>query len=152
SLGLSPDGRTLAYLSQKRVRFLDLQTGRMSETVAPGIDFLAVTSSRWLPDSSGIEISAESNPQVAPAIDLARGARIARDDGKMVSVPDVSLGDYSYDGRELATTRLAWKRVEILRGAELVRTLPVAGAYDWLQVYEWSRDGRWLLIGTTLGL
>src|SRR5262249_47307895 len=48
--------------------------------------------------------------------------------------------------------RLAWKRVEILRGAELVRTLPVAGAYDWLQVYEWSRDGRWLLIGTTLGL
>jgi Tol biopolymer transport system component len=41
-----------------------------------------------------------------------------------------------------------WKKIEIRRGGEVVRTLPIAGDYTWLEVADWSPDGKRLLLIT----
>src|SRR5262249_46931933 len=142
TLGLSPDGRTLAYVSGRHLRFVDVDDHREREVAPLPADASYLSRfARWLPDSSALEI------MVGAPRDW-HGLRIPRAGGEAARVPPFDNSVYSKDGLEVAGLKAVQKGIEIRRGGEVVTTLPVSGTYAFLRLYDWSSDGRWLLVGT----
>jgi len=150
SLGLSPDGQTLVYITEKRVHLVDRATYRDLTPSGVTVGAFVREYRRWLPDSSAFEIVAVVDSGL-PSDRAYAGVRIRRDDGAASLFPPFWRGGYSRGGEESASAKIIWHEIEIYRGDRLIRTLPVAGSYDALIVYEWSPNGKWLLVGTVAG-
>jgi serine/threonine protein kinase/Tol biopolymer transport system component len=133
SLGLSPDGKNLAFLSGERVMLMDLasQAERQMGTEAYRLP-------RWLPDSTAFEGGLASGEAM----------RYSLVGGEPQKIPYRYLAVYRPMSDEMASASLPWKRVDILHEDKVVRQLPVGGDYTWLFVRDWSGDGKHILVQT----
>jgi eukaryotic-like serine/threonine-protein kinase len=133
---LSPDGRTLAFVSGGKQMMRDFDKPG-ERTIADG----AMGQPRWWPDSSKLELTAHVG-KTFTALRIAREGGTAEREDRVWAVVHRPGSD------ESAHFMYAWKRIDIYRGNQKVRELPVPGGYTWMDVCDWTPDGKYLLVKT----
>jgi Tol biopolymer transport system component/predicted Ser/Thr protein kinase len=136
NLGISPDGKTLAYVANDHLYFVELDSQREREAGSASYAGLP----RWLPDSSAIEVN---------HTDAEEAQRIRREGGSTERISRHVTSAFGPSGERVAEAKRWWKFVEIRRNDQVERTLNVAGDYLFLAVTDWSPDGKRLLVVTT---
>lgn len=135
---LSPDGKTLAYVSGgRRLVRRRLETGEERDIFhANRIIFL-----RWSPSSAELLFQVRADGEKTGGW-LWSGAGPQRLDVSAVTA-------WSPDGQEIAHTPRSGKAIHVTRwrkGTE--RSIPLAGPYGLIRDMDWSPDGARLLVST----
>jgi dipeptidyl aminopeptidase/acylaminoacyl peptidase len=137
-LGISPNGKLLAYTSGEKLIVEDLELKQPRELALSD----TVIDARWLSDSSAIQLL--TLPANEPKLDIrisaggALEAHPSRDSGRRV---------FARDGR-IAVWNQSWKHIEVVDASGRSRTLPLHDDFAWVTGLDWSPDSAYLLVST----